>query len=93
MYKNSIGLFSGRRAVVEAQEPAEAFAANERPGPVMVGGRRMRWLPAPRGSLLVVVEEVVADRGEQMAFAEEDELAEALATCRRALLNSPPNHG
>jgi hypothetical protein len=74
--------------VVEAQEPAEAFAANERPGPVVVGGRRMSWPPKPLVvSLLVVVEEVVADRGEQMALAEEDELAEALATCRRALLN------
>jgi hypothetical protein len=35
----------------------------------------------------MVVDQVLADRGAQMALAEEDELAEALATCRRALLN------
>jgi hypothetical protein len=38
-------------------------------------------------ALLVVVGEILVDRGTPMALAEKDELVEALATCRRALLN------
>lgn len=39
------------------------------------------------GSLLVIVRQILADHDAQMTLAEKDGLAEALATCGRALLN------
>jgi hypothetical protein len=74
--------------VVEAQEAANALAADDRSGRRSIGWRLDE---SPTEALVValgvVVGEVLADRGAQMALSEKDELAEALATCRRALLN------
>jgi hypothetical protein len=75
MYEKSIDAFyarnvrkldravSGRLAIVEANEPAQAFPAYDRPGPVEVGGRQDELAAQ---ALMVVL----ADRGASMAFAE-----------------------
>jgi hypothetical protein len=71
---------SGRFPVVEAEEPAEAFPAYDRSGPVEVGGRHDELAAqALMVSLLVIVDKVLADRGAEVALTEKHELAEALA--------------
>lgn len=40
MCGNSIGAFSGRLAIAEAQQAAQAFPAYDRLEPIVVGGRR-----------------------------------------------------
>jgi hypothetical protein len=55
---------SGRLAIVDAQEPTEAFPAYDRSGPVEVG----RWqdevaAQALMVSLFLVVDEILADHG------------------------------
>jgi len=55
---------SGRLAIVEAQESAEALPAYDRSGPVEVGGRHDELAgQALMVSVLVVLDEVLADRG------------------------------
>jgi hypothetical protein len=51
-------------------------------GPVEVGGGHNEQAgQILMVSLFVIVDEVLADRGAQVPFAEKHELAEALATC------------
>jgi hypothetical protein len=62
---------SGRLAIVEAQEPIKALPAYDRSGPIEVGGRQDE--PAVQTlvfSILVVVRQMLADRGAQVALAE-----------------------
>jgi hypothetical protein len=71
---------SGRLAVVEAQEPADALAANDRSGSRGIGWR----LEEPPIEALVVALGVVAgnvfsDGCAEMVLAQQHELAEALA--------------
>jgi hypothetical protein len=76
---------SGRFPVLEAEKSADALPAYDRSGPVVVGGWQDELaVQALLVSTFVRVDEVVADRGAQMALFEKDELAKALAPCRRA---------
>jgi hypothetical protein len=47
MSKLPIGGVSGRLAIVEAQDPAQAFPMDDRSGPVEVGGGETSWPSMP----------------------------------------------
>jgi hypothetical protein len=71
---------SGRLQVVEAEEPADALAADDRPGPRVIGCLLSEpTLKALVVALGVVVGDVFSDGCAEVVLAQQYELAEAFA--------------